>query len=137
MPNDCITTYKITGSLNSLTKFHKTIVKLQTADSDEIVGFNTLAKHYNVPLLEWPARGYIYKVQFENDILTLETWSAWQGCHDLFFNINNVLGSTLSISFREIEPNCEIYRIHDEGGFFPERTFMPINRDEELPVQLV
>ena len=36
------------------------------------------------------------------------------------FRLNKVLGNELSISYREIECGCEIFYVHDEGGFFPE-----------------
>ena len=38
----------------------------------------------------------------------------------LFDEINNALGGDLSISYREIEPGCDIFCVHDEGDFFPE-----------------
>ena len=34
--------------------------------------------------------------------------------------MNKTLGGELSISYREIEPGCDIYFVHDECGWFPE-----------------
>ena len=136
MANDCTTTYKITGHSDSLTKLHKTIVELKNSNTYGIVDFNSLAEHYNLPLLKWSTRGYIHNIQLENNILTLTTWTTNQGYHDLFFSINKIFEDTLSISYQEVEPNYSIYRVHDEGGFFPEQTFISIY-DEELPVQFV
>ena len=53
-------------------------------------------------------------------LLSFDTESAWSAC-DLFFDeLNKVLGNELSISYREIECGCEIFYVHDVGGFFPE-----------------
>ena len=31
-----------------------------------------------------------------------------------------MLGDTLSISYQEVEPGCEIFCVHDEGDYFPD-----------------
>ena len=71
-------------------------------------------------------RGFIYWAEFEEKesddycLLSFDTETAWSAC-DLFFDeLNKALGGELSISYREIEPGCDIYFVHDECGWFPE-----------------
>jgi hypothetical protein len=41
----------------------------------------------------------------------------------LFFEeVNKELGNKLSISWREIEPGCGIFYVHDESDFFPKEV---------------
>ena len=83
-----------------------------------------LAEHYGIDYEKkgFSVRGYIYFAELdlneENEyyVLTIETDTAWAGCHDLFYAINEILEDELSISYREIEPGgnlfediCEIY----------------------------
>ena len=48
-----------------------------------------------------------------------QLWSILR-FHLFFDELNKVLGNELSISYREIECGCEIFYVHDEGGFFLE-----------------
>ena len=58
----------------------------------------------------------------------VDTESAWSSC-DLFFEeVNKALGNELSISWREIEPGCDIFYTHDENDFFPEECYVTANR---------
>ena len=41
-------------------------------------------------------------------------------CRNAPFGCRIALGGELSISYREIEPGCDIYFVHDECGWFPE-----------------
>ena len=70
-------------------------------------------------------RGHIYWAEYEENVeddyalLSFDTESAWSSC-DLFFEeVNKALGDELSISWREVEPGCDIFYTHDENDFFP------------------
>ena len=38
--------------------------------------------------------------------------------------MNKALGDELSISWREVEPGCDIFYTHDENDFFPEECYV-------------
>ena len=93
-----------------------------------------LAEHYGINCEERQIyfRGHICYVKYETiekedkHLLTVETDTAWEGCHSLFNAINEVLGNELSISFRECEWMTEHFCVHDEGGFFPQKCVATI-----------
>ena len=43
--------------------------------------------------------------------------AVWAGCHDFFYAVNEVLGDVMSISYREIEPSCHIFFVHERASF--------------------
>jgi hypothetical protein len=87
-----------------------------------------LAAHFGIDCEENDihCRGHIYTAGYEpsENLLTIETVTAWVGCNYLFYIINEVLGGELSISHREWEEGTELFRVHDEGGFFPEECIV-------------
>ena len=126
MANNCYTTYKITGTQKAVKNLWETLRSMDVESKD--VWLLKLAEHYGIDYQERhiSVRGNIIYAEYEFDenenwhLLTLETDTAWAGCHDFFYAVNEVLGDELSISYREIEPGCVIFCVHDEGEFFPE-----------------
>lgn len=124
MSNICDTQYKVRGSRKALSDLWNTLQMMEVNSKD--VYLYKLAEHYGIDYEHSgiSVRGKIYWAEFEDDedggLLSFDTESAWSAC-DLFFDeLNKVLGNELSISYREIECGCEIFYVHDVGGFFPE-----------------
>ena len=124
MSNICDTQYKVRGSRKALSDLWNTLLMMGVNSKD--VYLYKLAEHYGIDCEHSgiSVRGHIYWAEFEDNkdggLLSFDTESAWTAC-DLFFDeLNKVLGNELSISYREIECGCEIFHVHDEGGFFPE-----------------
>ena len=124
MSNICDTQYKVRGSRKALSDLWNTLQMMEVNSKD--VYLYKLAEHYGIDCEHSgiSVRGHIYWAEFEDNkdggLLSFDTESAWTAC-DLFFDeLNKVLGNELSISYREIECGCEIFHVHDEGGFFPE-----------------
>lgn len=134
MANLATSTYKVaTGSRKAMENLWNTLRKLEVnsknvwlGDLAEAYGIDYAAKGISV-------RGVIYWAELETDetngyyLLTFETETAWQGCHDLFWEIDRLLGNPFSISYREIEVGCGIFCIHDEGCFFDEECCVSSN----------
>ena len=126
MANICDTQYKVTGEPKAVKDLWNTLQKLGVNGND--ISLYLLAEHYGIDYEKKgiSVRGYIYWADFEEDkdtdycLLSFDTESAWSSCDMLFDEINNALGGDLSISYREIEPGCDIFYVHDEGDFFPE-----------------
>lgn len=126
MANNCDTSYKITGAKKSVLDLWNTLESMGVNEKD--IWLDTLAERYGIDYRSKAihVRGHIYSASREEDkeedtvILTIDTDTAWTGCHELFLAINKTMRGTLSISYREIEPGCDIYCVHDEGDFFPE-----------------
>ena len=126
MANCCDTLYKITGSRKAVNDLWTTLQNMEVNSKN--IWLDELAKFYGIDYEKKhiSVRGHIYYSDFESDeendryVLTIETDTAWTGCHDLFHAINDVLWNELNISYREIEGGCDIYAVHDEENFFPE-----------------
>ena len=121
MANTCITTYKITGIYKNNAAYND----LKTYLDNNLSGLwlGDLAKHYNVDFasLGISARGNVCYYEEDNGVITLTVESAWFPNKRLFEEINKRVGNQLSISYRAEEPGNDIFCIHDEGCFFPER----------------
>ncbi len=127
MANLATTLYKITS--DSTTAVRNLYEKLQELDRKgcnirlcelaEQYGIDYAKKHISV-------RGSIFFHELDEpeNVLTIETETAWTGCHDLFHAINEKLDEQLSISYREIEVGCEVFSVHDERDFFPEEALV-------------
>lgn len=127
MANICTTTYKITGTRKAVTDLWNSLT-LMEVNSKHVMLYQ-LADFYGIEYEKRriSVRGHIYFAELESNeetgyyLLTIETETAWTGCHDLFNAINkDILWGELSISYREIECGCEIFAVHDEGEFFTE-----------------
>ena len=126
MANTCDTSYKVIGSPKAVKKLWNTFQEMEVNSKN--VYLYELAERYGIDYQKKgiSVRGFIYWAEFEENesddycLLSFDTETAWSAC-DLFFDeLNKVLGGELSISYREIEPGCDIYFVHDECGWFPE-----------------
>ena len=126
MANTCDTSYKVIGSPKAVKKLWNTFQEMEVNCKN--VYLYELAERYGRDYKKKviSVRGFIYWAEFEEKesddycLLSFDTETAWSAC-DLFFDeLNKALGGELSISYREIEPGCDIYFVHDECGWFPE-----------------
>lgn len=126
MANMCDTSYKVIGSPKAVKKLWNTLQEMEVNSKN--VYLYELAERYGIDYEKKgiSVRGFIYWAEFEEKesddycLLSFDTETAWSAC-DLFFDeLNKALGGELSISYREIEPGCDIYFVHDECGWFPE-----------------
>jgi hypothetical protein len=126
MANTCDTSYKVIGSPKVVKKLWNTLQEMEVKSKN--VYLYELAERYGIDYKKKgiSVRGFIYWAEFEEKesddycLLSFDTETAWSAC-DLFFDeLNKALGGELSISYREIEPGCDIYFVHDECGWFPE-----------------
>ena len=126
MANTCDTSYKVIGSPKAVKKLWNTFQEMEVNSKN--VYLYELAERYGIDYQKKgiSVRGFIYWAEFEENesddycLLSFDTETAWSAC-DLFFDeLNKALGGELSISYREIEPGCDIYFVHDECGWFPE-----------------
>lgn len=126
MANTCDTSYKVIGSPKAMKKLWNTLQEMEVNSKN--VYLYELAERYGIDYEKKgiSVRGFIYWAEFEEKesddycLLSFDTETAWSAC-DLFFDeLNKALGGELSISYREIEPGCDIYFVHDECGWFPE-----------------
>ena len=126
MANTCDTSYKVIGSPKVVKKLWNTLQEMEVNSKN--VYLYELAERYGIDYKKKviSVRGFIYWAEFEENesddycLLSFDTETAWSAC-DLFFDeLNKALGGELSISYREIEPGCDIYFVHDECGWFPE-----------------
>ena len=128
MANICDTQYKVTGSRKAVADLWNTLQELEVNSNN--VYLYLLAEHYGIDYEKMgiSVRGHVYWAEFEADddicLLSFDTESAWSSC-DLFFEeVNKALGDELSISWREVEPGCDIFYTHDENDFFPEECYV-------------
>ncbi len=126
MANTCDTSYKVIGSPKAVKKLWNTLQEMEVNSKN--VYLYELAERYGIDYEKKgiSVRGFVYWAEFEEKesddycLLSFDTETAWSAC-DLFFDeLNKALGGELSISYREIEPGCDIYFVHDECGWFPE-----------------
>ena len=126
MANTCDTSYKVIGSPKVVKKLWNTLQEMEVNSKN--IYLYELAERYGIDYKKKgiSVRGFIYWAEFEEKesddycLLSFDTETAWSAC-DLFFDeLNKTLGGELSISYREIEPGCDIYFVHDECGWFPE-----------------
>ena len=130
MANICDTQYKVTGSRKAVADLWKTLQELEVNSKN--VYLYLVAEHYGIDYEKrgFSVRGSIYWAEFEEIVeddyalLSFDTESAWSSCDLLFEEVNKALDNELSISWREIEPGCEIFYVHDEGDFFPEECYV-------------
>jgi hypothetical protein len=128
MANLATTEYKITGTQNAVKNLWTALENLNVNKED--VYLDSLAEYYKIDYEKKciGVRGHIYWAEYEEDpnndyyLLSFETETAWDACNELFDVINDILQNELSISYRLCESGCEIYHVHDEGSFFPEKV---------------
>ena len=125
MANTCFTTYRIVPSNVNKDAFNKLIDALSKF-ADWQIHLGDLADELGV---EWRNKGYSVRGKIvywkeRQGVIFMDVESAWSACDDLFEDINKTLSKGLSISYREEEPGCDIFYIHDERGFFPDNYFV-------------
>lgn len=129
MSNLATTEYRIYGNEETIINLWKALKDLGKNN----IYLSNLAKHYDIDYEKAGinVRGKIYYASLENEltekeekILNIETETSWTDCTELLQEINKKLGNKLSISYKVIEPGCEVYKIHDEADFFPEKIYV-------------
>lgn len=126
MANTCDTSYKVVGSPKAVKDLWNSLLEMEVNSKD--IYLCDLAERYGIDYEKkgFSVRGHIYWAEFEEDeandycLLSFDVESAWCACDQFFNELNRVLGGMLSISYREIEPGCDIYYVHDAADFFPE-----------------
>lgn len=126
MANTCDTRYRVIDSPVVVKELWNTLQAMGVNSRD--VHLCDLAEHYGIDYEKKgiSVRGHIYWAELDEDesddycLLSFDTESAWSACDMFFDELKKTLGGTLSISYREIEPGCEIFYVHDEYGCFPE-----------------
>lgn len=135
MANICDTYYKVIGSPEAVKKLWNTLQEMEVNSKD--VYLYKLAERFGIDYEKKgiSVRGFIYRAEFEADesvdycLLSFDTETAWSACDMFFDELNKALGGGLSISYREIEPGCDIYYVHDECGWFPEECCVSSSGD--------
>ena len=131
MANICDTEYRLTASpRKALADLWSTLQEKEVNKHD--VYLCELAERYGIDYEKKgiSVRGHIYWAEYEENVeddcalLSLATESAWSSCDMFFDELNKALGYELSISWREIEPGCDIFFTHDEHDFFPEEWYV-------------
>ena len=132
MANMCDSSFKIQGPREALDNLWNTLQELKVNEKNVWLG--ELARHYGIDPEEkqCSVRGDIYLAEYEQEhgIISLDTESAWCANVAFFEELNHVFGDELSISFREVECGCEVFYVHDEGGFFPEECLVDCSGDQ-------
>lgn len=125
MPNWCFTTYKII-SRGEENKEYLKLKKYLDENWEKELWIGNLANYYGVDFesLGISARGWVSTYSEDDGVITLDVESAWDANDLLFDEINKATGNKLIISLRAEEPNCDLWYIRDEGGFFPEKYYV-------------
>lgn len=133
MANIAYTEHYFQGSEKNLEKL-KGIFESFDKNPDNRALFN-LARELGINCDSINIRGYVEDWHCnENDgNIFLITSSAWDSCIEFFYRINEkFFNDELSISYRVEESGCEIYHVHDEGLFFPERFYVSAYYNDEI-----
>lgn len=132
MSNTCFTTYKVTGSKESVTKLHSTIKELDEkekplADNDWYnpnLWLGCLVKVLGGEPDNVNCRGYITSYKLDQDVLTITTETAWVEMAETRHFLESCFPS-MKIYFIEEEYGEEIFRTNDaEGQFFKDRYYL-------------
>ena len=129
MANICNTDYCIGGSTKELlVKFNEKLKTLSKTEYEEIY-LEDLLKSFGIDNEDIRTCGEIcyYHLDLENNKLWITVTSKWSGCHEVFDAINEtIFNNDLIISYREIEPGCEIYDVYDTQGVFTEECYVDV-----------
>ena len=126
MANIAVSEYRVLGLREPVENLWSALQTLGVNGKD--VYLCDLAKMYGIDYEKKHlcVRGYISWAEFDDCggdelcQLSFDTSTAWSACTEFIEELNNVLGGELSISYREVEPGCDVFFVHDEGDYFPE-----------------
>lgn len=132
MSNTCFTTYKIVGKKESVAKLHKTIKELDDRQTPLVENEWYNPKRWLGCLVaalggnpeEVLCRGTITNYELKNDVLTVNSESAWTEMAETRRYIERSIPD-LRIYYLEEEEGCEFFNTNDaEGVFFRERYYL-------------
>lgn len=139
MSNTCFTTYKVTGKKKDVTKLFKTIKRLDGRKTplvkngwyDPKLWLGCLVKALGGNPDKVYCRGTITFYELEDDVLTLNTETAWAEMAETRHFIESCFPG-MKIYYIEEESGCEIFNTNDlEGLFFKDRYYLDGFDDSE------
>lgn len=133
MANIAYTEHYFQGSENDLKKLKGIFESFdKNPDNRQL---SNLAKELDINYDDINIRGYVeeWHCNETNDDIFLLTSSAWDSCIEFFKRINEkFFNDELSISYRVEESGMNIFNVHDEGLFFPERFYVSAYYEDEI-----
>lgn len=137
MPNWCSTAYAIEGNAKELKKLYDLMNGLQERKEPSIPnGFGTAWLGCLVDALgeNWEkvhCRGDWNNLQFDGNVLTFNTETAWSPCNEVFDMVCEKY-PTLHYFYQSEEPGMGLYCTNDEEGkHFPDRFYVDVCISEE------
>lgn len=139
MSNTCFTTYKVTGKKKDVTKLFKTIKRLEGRKTplvpngwyDPKLWLGCLVKALGGDSNKVYCRGTITFYEMEDDVLTLNTETAWAEMSETRHFIESCFPG-MKIYYIEEESGCEIFNTNDsEGIYFKDRYYLDGFDDSE------
>lgn len=139
MSNTCFTTYKVTGKKKDVTKLFKTIKRLDGRKTplvkngwyDPKLWLGCLVKALGGDPNKVYCRGTITFYEMEDDILTLNTETAWAEMAETRHFIESCFPG-MKVYYIEEESGCEIFNTNDsEGIYFKDRYYLDGFDDSE------
>ena len=139
MSNTCFTTYKVTGKKKDVTKLFKTIKRLDGRKTplvkngwyDPKLWLGCLVKALGGDPNKVYCRGTITFYELEDDVLTLNTETAWAEMAETRHFIESCFPG-MKVYYIEEESGCEIFNTNDsEGIYFKDRYYLDGFDDSE------
>ena len=137
MPNWCSTAYAIEGNAKELKKLYDLMNGLQERKEPSVPnGFGTAWLGCLVDALgeNWEkvhCRGDWNNLQFDGNVLTFNTETAWSPCNEVFDMVCEKY-PTLHYFYQSEEPGMGLYCTNDEDGkHFPDRFYVDVCISEE------
>lgn len=137
MPNWCSTAYAIEGNAKELKKLYDLMNGLQERKEPLVPnGFGTAWLGCLVDALgeNWEkvhCRGDWNNLQFDSNVLTFNTETAWSPCNEVFDMVCEKY-PTLHYFYQSEEPGMGLYCTNDEDGkHFPDRFYVDVCISEE------
>lgn len=137
MPNWCSTAYAIEGDANELQSLYELMKKLQERKEPSVPnGFGTAWLGCLVDALgeDWEkvfCRGSWYDLEFNGQVLTFSTETAWSPCNETLDAVCKKYPS-LNYLYRSEEPGMALYYTNDEEGrYFSDRFCVEVCTSEE------
>lgn len=132
MSNTCFTTYKVTGKKKDVTKLFKTIQRLDGRKTPLVpngwyaanLWLGCLVKALKGDPNKVYCRGTITFYEMEDDVLTINTETAWAEMDETRHFIESCFPD-MKIYYIEEESRCEIFNTNDsEGIYFKDRYYI-------------